>query len=202
MSEKDLPEELLLHILQLCVQPTPEGFLRFPQFTSRSPHHAEPRQTQVLLVCKRWHRIALPLLYTSLRLTSPAHATSAALVLSSHPSLGRAVRQLRLESGCLCTAVHEVHRHTSHVTRLYVSLDHRSDAHADVLRRALPLVSPIELRVMDLTKLVCMFDATPREQPVARDGAMVAIEDAIASSWTELVRAATLSSLFTIDMDC
>ncbi|EKM49635.1 uncharacterized protein PHACADRAFT_106800, partial [Phanerochaete carnosa HHB-10118-sp] len=53
----------------------------------------------VLVVCKRWFRIALPLLYTCLFLSKPKHMKTVARAVQSDPQLGRAICHLWLEGG-------------------------------------------------------------------------------------------------------
>ncbi|EJD48374.1 hypothetical protein AURDEDRAFT_112877, partial [Auricularia subglabra TFB-10046 SS5] len=53
----------------------------------------------ILLVCKRWLRVATPLLYETVILRSAAQSGALAAVLKKQTEFGRYVRKVRVEGG-------------------------------------------------------------------------------------------------------
>ncbi|EKM49617.1 uncharacterized protein PHACADRAFT_154096 [Phanerochaete carnosa HHB-10118-sp] len=183
MSERDLPEELVLSILALCFDLPCEDFLRFP--TADGARKSTSRNTDLLLVSKRWLRVGSPLLFTSLRLSHPSHATSVAHQLRCNPGLGSAIRNLRIEGDCgdnLC----EVLELAPKIERLYIALDQKTNTRTEGLRRAFAYTNPKEVFIMDMTRLLRAFSMFPWGTSVRADEAMAAAEHAIAEHWTEL----------------
>ena len=185
MSERGLPEELLREILVICLEVAPSDFFRFPtlQDNTRSP----TRNTDLLLVSKRWLRVCTPLLYTSLRLREPSHAVSTAALLSENPGLGNAIINLRIEGDCGASLV-DVLKLTPRVQRLYIAADKESNRDAESLRRALPYISPKELFLVDMTRVMRSFGLFPWARGISADEAICVVEHAIAHYWTALVR--------------
>lgn len=190
MTEHDLPEEILLQILSLCLLPPTHEFFQFPQLRNRARLSNSPqRYAYLLLVSKRWFRVGSPLLYSSLHLSTPSHAATVAQVLSSHPHIGRSVYNLRLDGGCIGDTVFSILRSAPEVERLYLTLDHRSGMRADALRVALTLVRPRELFIMDLARFICLFSSDPLYQThhAGPGEALQVLEDVIANRWHDLV---------------
>lgn len=74
----------------------------------------------LLLVCKRWLRIGIPLLYVSLWLSSDAHTHTLLRVLAAHPELGASVRDLRLDGGFV-PELHDVVLRMPNVRNVHLS---------------------------------------------------------------------------------
>lgn len=87
-----VPEEILERILELVF------------FPNSQPSLSETRATHVLLVCKTFERIALPFMYSSLRLRTREQADKLAATLAKRPALGECVRALYVESPACGTA--------------------------------------------------------------------------------------------------
>lgn len=99
MHIHDLPEELLVTILEMCLLLPPSDF-----FDESRAHHMGYRRTclniapacELLLVCKQWARVGTPLLYSSVLLVSRRHAECVAAHLDREPALAARVRNLRV----------------------------------------------------------------------------------------------------------
>lgn len=183
MSERDLPEELVLYIISLCLDLPSEDFLRFPTADGTRKHIS--RNADVLLVSRRWLRIGSPLLFASLRLSNPSHTTSVAHQLRCNPGLGSAIRNLRIEGDC-GDDLYDVLELAPNVQRLYVALDQKTNTRTDGLRRALPCINPREVFVVDITRFVRAFPLFPWGRDMRADEAMAAIEHAISDHWPGL----------------
>lgn len=184
MSERDLPEELVLYILALCLDLPAEDFLRFP--TLDGTRKTIARNTDLLLVSRRWLRIGSPLLFASLRLSGPSHTATVARLLSSNPGLGDSIHNLRIEGDC-GDGLRGVLQLAPNIQRLYVALDQKTNARTESLRLALRYISPREVFVVDMTRLSRAFPLFPWGRDVRADEAMTAVEHAIAEHWAELV---------------
>ena len=173
-AESNLPEELLVVILN-CALTTPDSeFCRFPtpEQTCLPKLHSE-----ILLVSKRWHRIGAPLLYARLRLATPEHVNAASVALKRHLDLGRAVRTLRLEGGYgegLC----EIAKLLPNAERLYVSLDVSGNIYG--LGSALQSLNP---------KIVYVYSTRDgcEESRLQREAKRL-VDVAIMTQWASLVR--------------
>ncbi|KAJ7472393.1 hypothetical protein B0H11DRAFT_1353088 [Mycena galericulata] len=99
MSLSSFPEELLERILAATVIAPPSPHPRAP-WHPRQPSHSKDETTRSrlapLLVCRAFHRIALPLFYHTLVLHSPSQASKALHALNARPALARSVRTLVL----------------------------------------------------------------------------------------------------------
>lgn len=106
-SEKAIPEELLREILSYSLRVHPKEFLSFRQdceaifmVPTPEPTTKETEKlpaSHLMLVSKRWLRVGTPLLYESVKVSTPAHLSTLRTLLSSSPEVGHAVRNLRLE---------------------------------------------------------------------------------------------------------
>ncbi|EJD42359.1 hypothetical protein AURDEDRAFT_168660 [Auricularia subglabra TFB-10046 SS5] len=97
----------------------------FACITSRqSPFALRPfgSSSNVLLVCKRWMRVATPLLYETVILRSGAQAASLAFALKSSPSLGLYIKKLRVEGG-FGAAGARILEASPYITDLWLTLD-------------------------------------------------------------------------------
>ncbi|GJE91784.1 hypothetical protein PsYK624_079350 [Phanerochaete sordida] len=183
MSERDLPEELVLYILDLCFELPSEDFLRFP--TPDGARKNPSRNADILLVSRRWLRIGSPLLFASLRLSDPEHAISVARQLKNNPGLGSVICDVRIEGDC-GDDLGSVLALTPNIQRLYVALDQKNNARAEGLRRALPYINPREVFIMDMTRMLRAFPLFPWGRGMRADEAMAAVEHVIAGHWSEL----------------
>ena len=117
-----LPEELLHQIMVMCHS------IDYDVFANRSPepllaHRNE--MARLLLVCHRWRRVATPLKYETVIVTSKAEASILASILSQR-RVGSYVKKLRIEGGfgqALRTILSQVPR----LVYLSVSLDITSE---------------------------------------------------------------------------
>lgn len=137
-----LPEELLREILSyILVKPTEKFFLAnyIRQGDVKSREIAP--YSSVLLVCKQWHRIGTPILYTSLSLSRTKHAQSVLKVFRETPRLGSAVENLRLCGG-FGPALASLVTQTPKVEALYVNSRVASIASIVGIRRALAILKP------------------------------------------------------------
>lgn len=185
MSDSGLPEELLREILFICLDVALSDFFRFPALQDST--RSTTRNASLLLVSKRWLRIGAPLLYGALRLGKPSHAASIATLLSENPDLGNAIINLRIEGDC-GSSLAEVVKLAPRVQRLYISVDSESSHGIQSLRRALPYISPRELFLVDLTRVMRSFGLFPWARGINADEAICVVEHAIAHHWTALVR--------------
>lgn len=139
MSERALPDNVLRTILSGLLTVSDARFLGGPDFGdySRRPR----RQRQVLLVSKRWHRVGLPLLYSSLVLRHKDHTASVAALLRRTPGLGKVIRSLKLVRGFGKDLVDIVLR-APNIQHLYINLDIYSWESLAGITKALPLLQP------------------------------------------------------------
>ncbi|KAH7107253.1 hypothetical protein BKA62DRAFT_682840 [Auriculariales sp. MPI-PUGE-AT-0066] len=90
-----VPEELLKEIFRLVLHVPDQLF--FDTSTSSPFMHVEVSTSALLLVCKRWLRIATPTFYDTLILRSSAQVFSLYNAISANPRFAEQVRRLRLE---------------------------------------------------------------------------------------------------------
>ncbi len=84
---RQLPEELISHILLLAASP------------SFSPHEPRSCPTNILLLSRRYYSLIVPRLYHSVSLHTPASFRSFRVTLALHnPALGKYVRRLQIGS--------------------------------------------------------------------------------------------------------
>jgi hypothetical protein len=134
-----LPDEILKEILSQPLIVTDEVFAA-TGFASPFASHVQS-SSSVLVVCKRWLRIATPLLYNFVVLRSTAQAQALAHVLQSNPSLGSFIRRLRVECG-FGMAMNKILKLAPHITHLFVSLAIYSADSVSGLCRAIPRINP------------------------------------------------------------
>ncbi|KAF8632672.1 hypothetical protein AX17_004804 [Amanita inopinata Kibby_2008] len=91
----NFPEELLERILALCVvaSPVPTSSTHIPSWHTPAFH---AQRTAPLLVCKTFNRIATPLLYYNIHLSSPTQAEQLADTLRNNPSFSPLIHRLIL----------------------------------------------------------------------------------------------------------
>ena len=93
-----LPDELVKDILHSILD-IPDH--KFHDTSAQSPFaHVVASSSNTLLVCKRWMRIATPLLYYNVVLRSHATVISFCLAIRRKPTFAKLVRHLRVECAC------------------------------------------------------------------------------------------------------
>ena len=96
ISIHDFPEELLEHVITLCVAASP-----IPTPASSPSWHTRTfitRRTSPLLVCKAFNRIGTPLLYHSINLTNPPQAELLLRTLRDNRDISPLIRCLVLST--------------------------------------------------------------------------------------------------------
>lgn len=139
-----LPDELLDQIMAMC------HFIDYDMFASRSPEQLLTHRNEtarLLLVCHRWRRVATPLKYETVIVTSQAEASSLASILS-RGRVGSYVKKLRIEGG-FGHALHKILSQVPKLVYLFVSLDITSKVKGAGLCAGLKLVNPQYLVLRD-----------------------------------------------------
>ncbi|KDQ60067.1 hypothetical protein JAAARDRAFT_191488 [Jaapia argillacea MUCL 33604] len=137
-----LPDELIKEIISPVLYVSDEKFadtsndsvfLRFDLSTSA-----------LLLVCKRWLRVATPLLYEVVVIRSKGQAQALSQVLASNKLLGTFVKKLRIEGG-YGVPTGKIISASPNITDLYISLAVYSNDTVSGLCRTLASTSPLRL---------------------------------------------------------
>ena len=149
VSMQRLPEELLREILVYVFHLSPESFCgsrtRWHSLARPLGHYQKRGTCQdLLLVCKLWLRVATPLLYESLAVRTPAHAATVTTLLKATPSLGRAVRQLKVFGG-YGKDVGMIASACPNVETLYVHVSVKSGESTVGIKKVLLALSPTRL---------------------------------------------------------
>ena len=148
MPAQALPEELVHEILRYCILASPDTFLDPANEKSYFLQVEAPPSplgcTNILLVSKRWLRIATPLLFTSLWLSESSHTRSVARLFQENPHLGECVVNLRLEGGYM-EELCELVKSTPNVKNVFLSWNVGPSQDVSGLLKALPLLSPESL---------------------------------------------------------
>ncbi|KIP03361.1 hypothetical protein PHLGIDRAFT_243934 [Phlebiopsis gigantea 11061_1 CR5-6] len=183
MAAELLPEELVHDVLRYCILASPDTFLDPANDRSSFLQPEAPPsplgRTPVLLVSKRWRRIATPLLFTSLWLSESAHTRTVARLFQENPHLGKCVLDLRLEGGYddeLCELV----KHTPNAKNVFLSWNIGPVDELSGLLTALPSLSPESL-----------YLGYQRYSGIYRwrsDELVALLEECIAQKWPSLVR--------------
>ncbi|KDQ60074.1 hypothetical protein JAAARDRAFT_32451 [Jaapia argillacea MUCL 33604] len=141
MADK-LPDELLKEILSPSLHVSdekftdtsgPSVFFRFDLSTSA-----------FLLVCKRWLRVATPLLYEVVVLCSKAQAQALSQVFASNKQLGPFVKKLRVEGG-YGAPMEKIIKACPNIKDLYLSLSLYSTDSVSGICRSLSSINPTRL---------------------------------------------------------
>src|SRR5262245_24007930 len=112
-----LPDELLNEILSPALS-IPDN--EFASTSERSPFSSVSQSSSaMLLVCKRWLRVAYVLLYHTAVIRSPGQAQALANSLKTNKTLGRHIKKLRLEGG-YGAATHRIFTLAPNITDLYL----------------------------------------------------------------------------------
>jgi hypothetical protein len=116
----------------------------------------------MLLVCKRWLRVAYPLLYHTVVIRSSGQAQALADSLKANPMLGRHVKKFRLEGG-YGAATHRILISSPNITDLYLSLIIWSEDSVSGLCRSLSIINPSRVVLRDdasFPKFECQSPST------------------------------------------
>ncbi|EJD32978.1 hypothetical protein AURDEDRAFT_177931 [Auricularia subglabra TFB-10046 SS5] len=114
--------------------------------TTSSPFANIARSSStILLVCKRWLRVATPLLYETVIIRTAAQSSALAAVLKKHPEFGRHVRKVRVEGG-VGASICKLFKAAPHITDLCLTLDlYASDNAAHMYKFLSASVAPRRL---------------------------------------------------------
>lgn len=125
-------------------------------FDTLNPYrrHLDPgwrTSSDVLLVCKRWMRVATPLLYTDAILRSTAQAQSLFAALKATRALGAFIRRLRVEGG-YGMVMHKIISLAPNISHLVLNLQIWGDDNSKGLCKALPEMNPSSLVLVYLDR--------------------------------------------------
>lgn len=151
MSETQVPEEIIREILEYTLWPDPVSHWLNESAEVRETEVGGPtakRSANVLAVCKRWLRVATPIFYRYILLSTPEQVQTLADVLRSNPDIGRVVRHLRLEGG-YGRALETVLKNLPNVETLSVNVYVPSNGRTTGLTRALSILNPSRLYLRD-----------------------------------------------------
>lgn len=134
-----LPDELLKEVLAPQLRVSDEMFssVQFPSPFSKW----EMSSSSVLLVNKRWMRVATPLLYEVIILRSSAQAQALAAALTANRDFGRFIRKLRIEGG-YGSALGKILPHAPNITDFFLTLQLYSDDQVTGLVRYMSKMNP------------------------------------------------------------
>lgn len=137
-----LADETLLQILSYALAISNEDFLSVSN-KGDSPFHAQHSywSPTVPLVCKRWLRIATPVVYGTVVLRAGSQAQALVQTLGAHPEFGSFVRRLRVEGG-FGAPVGKILQAAAQLRELHISLDLTSKDNVKAMCKALPAVNP------------------------------------------------------------
>ena len=142
-----LPNELLHLVLAQLL------FVDYDMFSHRSPVHFLARRaeaTSLSLVCHRWRRVAVPVIYEAVILTSESEAKTLVPMLRH---VGPYIKKLRIEGGY----GHSIQIILSKIPGLVficVSLDISSEQEADGLCSGLKFINPKHVVLRD-SEVLC-----------------------------------------------
>jgi hypothetical protein len=140
-----LADELLQMIL------APSLTIPHAQFIDSSPvvfgENDVVSSASALLVCKRWLRIATPLLYEAVVIRSTGQSHALADALRENPAFAGHVKKIRLEGAY--ASLGEVLTRCTKLTTLVILLRIYSDANVTGLCRALPMIDPKDVILRD-----------------------------------------------------
>jgi hypothetical protein len=146
-----LPDELLHLIL------AEKLFVDYDMFSHRSPaqllaRRVEATSSGLSLVCHRWRRVVVPIIYETVILNSEAEANSFALIVRR---VGPYIRKLRIEGG-YAKPIHTILSNTPGLAFICVSFNIPSKGKAGGLCRGLKLINPRHVILLDSeVKILC-----------------------------------------------
>jgi hypothetical protein len=141
-----VPDEILKEILSPVLKVDDESFARAngpSPFSLRSYSNSD-----ILVVCKRWLRVATPLLYHVVVLRSMAQSQSLAHTLKKNRELGLFIKMIRLEGG-FGASVHKIIVAAPNIKDIFLSLMIWSHDSVVGLCKGLPLMDPFRVILQD-----------------------------------------------------
>ncbi|KAI0086568.1 hypothetical protein BDY19DRAFT_350963 [Irpex rosettiformis] len=139
LTINDIPEELLRQILKY------EFYIdlrdTFSLFRAYFALRRTCKPSYLLLVCKHWLYVATPLFYETVELGTDRHVGQLAQVIRRNPSLGSAVRHLRIDGG-YGWELDDIVQHMPHILTLSVQSCLTTNQSNAGLILALPRLNP------------------------------------------------------------
>jgi hypothetical protein len=155
----ELPDEILHEIL-LHVFSVPDD--KFASTAEQSPFSSVfQSSSEMLLVCKRWLRVAYPNFYRTAVIRSSGQAQALADTLKANKDLGKYIKNLRLEGG-YGIAIHTILTLAPNITDLYLSLIIWSHDSVSGLCRSLTAINPSRVILYD-APFQAKFNAKARQ---------------------------------------
>ena len=174
-----LPEELVREILIYALDRRLEDFFCVSEGIPRESAdnvHAPPR-SGILLVCKRWHRIGLPLLYTSLAIASDKQLKAVASALKVDPPLGRSISHVRLRRGSYSGDLFTILKLAKKLDAISISTIVSARESLFGLRRILPTLNP---------RVLCIYSPI-RVRPNVKNAQLDSHIESAVQGWKSLV---------------
>lgn len=132
----------------------------------------------VLLVCKRWMRVATPSLYHTVIIRSLAQAQALAAALTSNPDFGRHIKRLRIE-GAYGEHLAKIAPVASGIVDFCFTLSIWADAGTGGLLKLLPAINP---------ERVWITTSPPKIIKNKKHSVVVKTLSSSIPRWTKLVR--------------
>jgi len=146
----NLADEIWATILKIILNVPDDDFISYK--TSSGPFsHRDYSNADVLLVCKRWLRIATPLVFHTCIIRSTAQAQALAKALKKNPEFGSLIKQLRLE-GCYGASVPNILEKATRLEDLAISLSINSKDNGKPMFAILGSLTPRRLIVCNSPK--------------------------------------------------
>ncbi|EJD48719.1 hypothetical protein AURDEDRAFT_162173 [Auricularia subglabra TFB-10046 SS5] len=139
-----LADETLHQILQIALEVADDDFADISGLKTSPFALRESSSSEILLVCKRWMRVATPLLYDTVIIRSTAQARALARALKKSPQFVRYLKKLRLEGG-FGASVEKVMCAAVNLHDLHLSLDVGSQDNVKGMCDAMPAINPTRL---------------------------------------------------------
>jgi hypothetical protein len=153
-----LPDELVNEVLSPVLSIPDE---LFAWSGTRSPFSfVSQSSSPMLLVCKRWLRVAYALLYHTVVIRSPGQAQALTSSLKSNKSLGRPIKKLRLEGGY--ATARGILSLAPNIADLYLSLMIWSNIGVSGLCSSLSSINPSRV-ILDDDSFEAKFNANARQ---------------------------------------
>ncbi|KDQ59080.1 hypothetical protein JAAARDRAFT_192632 [Jaapia argillacea MUCL 33604] len=176
MADK-LPDELIKEILAPVLRIPEDMFTDMGAKSVFCRLNSQAGVCTLLLVCKRWLRVATPLLYEIVILRSKAQAQALSTVLTTSKTFGTFIRKLRVEGG-YGAAMKTVLSAAPNITDIYLSLYLWSDDNVSGLCRSLPSINP---------RLVILFDVSNEVRDNANTRKLTkTLGECILSHWSRM----------------
>jgi hypothetical protein len=152
----ELPDEMLHEILLPIFSVSDDKFASTEEQSLFSSVFQS--SSEMLLVCKRWLRVAYPIFYRTAVIRSSGQAQALADTLKADKDLGKYIKKLRLEGG-YGAAIHTILTLAPNITDLYLSLVIWSDDSVSGLCRSLAAINPSRVILYDVPSETAKFNA-------------------------------------------